>query len=91
MSNYTPGPWQVGDLSPKTIYKGDISFAEVYIEGVSQERKAQAHANARLMAAAPELLEALKEMLETLEIFDLSFDCMHQAWQAIAKAEGGAE
>ena len=53
MSNHTPGPWKVNHGSVYTIDDKPItgSFAT--------EREA----NARLIAAAPELLEALEDIL----------------------------
>jgi hypothetical protein len=46
-------------------------------------------ANARLIAAAPELLEALKVLVEAAEFSPLlcGFDALDRAHAAIAKAE----
>jgi len=50
----------------------------------------EAEANARLIAAAPDLLEALKEMLSVWEEDDPAYGAMHadKARAAIARAEG---
>jgi hypothetical protein len=88
MSKHTPGPW---------IYKGfvtdsDFSGWRVYlptryrrvitVEGTSA---GEADANARLVAAAPELLAALKGVLR---VADRKTDEFDAARAAIAKAEG---
>lgn len=59
-TKHTPGPWQV--LPPKegqpSITIAIPSNDAVYVAGSTKE------ANARLIAAAPELLEALEAMVE---------------------------
>ena len=63
MSKHTPGPWAVGSASGhiETANAWRMSIATCYnkdskADGVSKEEFA---ANARLIAAAPELLDAL--------------------------------
>lgn len=59
---HTPGPWHYQENSdPYTHIVRDS--AERYIGGCSQDSGGNAEANARLIAAAPELLEALKELV----------------------------
>ena len=91
MTKHTQGPWEIN--SGTTVYaqngiarlrrraalcKTDISSSE----GDTLEK---ARANARLIAAAPELLEALKELVGWLED-DIYF--LDKARAAIAKAKG---
>ena len=53
----TPGPWVVGgNEGNKLSVNADPYFVALVDEGNSQE------ANARLIAAAPELLEALQDL-----------------------------
>ena len=63
---HTPGPWDVqnalGDGPNKWIYADGLYVAEV--DGEREE----AEANARLIAAAPDLLTALKDAVEYLEL-----------------------
>jgi hypothetical protein len=62
--NHTPGPWKAVDVtSEKTLVyrridagKKNVGFAGSY----KQRDTTEAEANARLIAAAPELLEALE-------------------------------
>ena len=86
--SYVKGNWEVNGFEIQT--KGKETFiAEVY-----QENK-DAKANAKLIAAAPELLEACKELRQFLKDGDYinvsgreKFKAiMHQSQQAITKAE----
>ena len=98
MSNkHTPGPWTI------TVYPPDDDDAEdlcAYIDGNGTHvshcmppdgaNKELRDANARLIAAAPELLEALK-LIASAEnsALDLAY-CKGIARAAITKATGGA-
>ena len=57
MSNHTPGPWEVeyDELTEEWLVEWDHGWAAV--SGVMNGN------NARLIAAAPELLEALNDLL----------------------------
>ncbi|MBT9173470.1 MAG: hypothetical protein DDT21_01871 [Syntrophomonadaceae bacterium] len=64
MSNHTPGPWHVendlqydGGTIPYIVSETDVWIAKTNTFSTNVE------ANARLIAAAPELLEALKKLL----------------------------
>jgi hypothetical protein len=64
MNNNTPGPWQVKretDYAPAQVWADGRQLAEVY--GESRDAR---KANSQLMAAAPELLESLREALPLL-------------------------
>lgn len=58
MSNHTPRPW-IFDNEIGRIYTDTIPYEEWAVANVNIVR-AEAKANARLIAAAPDLLEALK-------------------------------
>lgn len=99
---HTPGPWtfsrwdQFGDTrfyvaqaqgAPYTPNYSDV--ATLIAETVSGERVRIQEANARLIAAAPELLEALKYMLEVCPAINNQGEEAHcKARAAIAKATG---
>lgn len=102
-SKHTPGPWhmdpeeitsgfrivpKIGDRGLAVAIQRDAAPA---IPGSGIDR-ATAEANARLIAAAPELLEALEEMVKAgeFEDWDGRCDCIAVARAAIAKATGGA-
>jgi hypothetical protein len=99
-SNHTPGPWIRVDQHP-------VSYTAVIVApsgeicslvgGYVHARLAEREANARLIAAAPELLEALEAILE---LEGEAVDCnlygtgeterqvFNQARAAISKARG---
>ena len=108
MSAHTPGPWigagpSFGDLLPR--YRTEIvtewededgevcSICELPFAHHDDENEA----NARLIAAAPDLLAALRVLLRDVEAVDAVADYglelqsgMYQAHKAIVKATGGA-
>ena len=93
MGQHTPGPWTVNDGE---IVGGGFVLGMVYgaISDVGSDH--ECHANARLIAAAPDLLAALKAMMDVQDSTD---DCWCddgvrpceacQCRAAIAKVEGG--
>ncbi len=91
--SHTPGPWKVHDEGhsyPWEIFpmEGGTLIARVSKEANTDITPEIAAANAHLIAAAPDLLEALKSILRSAEdIQGASFIAM-EASDAIAKAEG---
>ena len=92
MSKHTPGPWKV--ISEQTAREVEVfEVAEVARLRVTPDRSGDtfaiagdAYADARLIAAAPELLEALQDLCDTLGECGMT----EKARAAIAKAtEGG--
>ena len=69
MSKHTPGPWKIGAPPPngeQTIGTEAGMMVAVATTGVGMEEETLA--NARLIAAAPDLLEALIEMTNALDL-----------------------
>jgi hypothetical protein len=90
--SHTPGPWEVNHYRNYEGYS--ISAAKRgciaerwYPTELDEQENAEMADNARLIAAAPELLEALKGILA---ITDRKHDVWDKAHAAIAKATGGA-
>ena len=89
MSKHTPGPWIVDALR----YGYDISAPEArcLITTSSDPKMVWGaigrEADARLIAAAPELLEALESLLAQVEQYGHKPEC-DAARAAIAKAKG---
>lgn len=97
MSDYTPGPWHITRTARghrKTIrcerrlpnaIEGIAVANIVHACGFDEER-----ANAQLIAAAPELLEACKVALAYISTACRSTEIESLISEAIAKAEGKA-
>jgi hypothetical protein len=65
MSEHTPGPWKVQENAD--AYTHIVrSKTNAYICGCGQGSDGEDKANARLIAAAPELLEALNQVYDYL-------------------------
>lgn len=63
MSKHTPGPWEIDSGMRTAINKGGkhVAMVSFYKDGTPNSVDEIEHeANARLIAAAPEMLEALK-------------------------------
>lgn len=94
MSKHTPGPWESKSawLNPKDpmFYKADVVCGGIRIAQVAGVGEEAANANARLISAAPKLLEALETLVKMFE--QDHRDCEEwvqykKARQAIKKAE----
>lgn len=76
MSKHTPGPWTAHVPYPATnpryavtaSYPNGLTF-EVAVASMGDWSMAEARANATLIAAAPELLEALRGIVQELDEF----------------------
>lgn len=80
---YTPGPWKF------KYYSGTMDGAVIVFPDGSGILTPFKEEDARLIAAAPDLLEALKDLAgESKETFSHWPDLKNQVDAAIAKAEG---
>ena len=96
---FTKGPWAsednrdgVTEFYPKDRYPCMQPIASCYAKDVSEHAKEENRANARLIAAAPELFDALKAIYE-IDVPDAEWSptlekCFGVALDAIAKVEG---
>ena len=102
---HTPGPWVLDDKT-RAVTWGDVSFSAPFGAGgfviashsvstlptyQSDRLTPEHHANARLIEAAPELLEAcetLATLLDTDDWIATGRLAVKQAQAAIAKARG---
>ena len=63
-TEHVVGPWLVGSYDDGVVFGGDAYAIARLIEPIDRPHaKARADANARLIAAAPDLLSALRGML----------------------------
>lgn len=97
-AKHTPGPWVLDwNVSRIDVFSSDsaVMVASVRRSAMSEGIDSQARANARLIAAAPDLLAALVEVTDRLDAFSVSANlntrlALETARAAIAKATGGA-
>jgi hypothetical protein len=82
MSAHTPGPWTVDRIAVLDEFSKAVALA------VPRSMEYCTYANARLIAAAPELLEALKAALPWIETCEEGEEATRIGWAAIAKATG---
>ena len=90
---HAPGPWT--DDGPGIIHDRDARIIACLSNDAGDERPAwtddEVEANGRLIAAAPELLEALKRLVQRAKLTKPSstmVPLIEDAEDAIAKAEG---
>ena len=69
MKKHTAGPWIV-DESHEVDHQHLVWAEDVIIAEVCEDQHNQGEANARLIASAPDLLEACREALNVLEDWD---------------------
>jgi hypothetical protein len=88
MSKHTPGPWNVSECG--SIEFADGFLGEAYDFNGTTKTDLPMMANARLMAAAPELLEALKELYNASLVMEQPrfYKALAEAKKVIAKIEG---
>lgn len=94
-AQHTPGPWEFGsgdnyyvraDAYPKNFpHRFESDDLGDYLAYVGNRTHDFGKANARLIAAAPELLEALRAVISVADRKTVEFDL---ARAALAKAEG---
>ena len=104
-TKHTPGPWHVGHLGSESSCQCRSVVDEGYAGGIctvhvdngklvgeggnDAPSRDEAVANMHLIAAAPDLLEALRQMLVNSESDGKEYrDCHKKALSAISKAEG---
>lgn len=90
MPEHTPGPWIVTDEHPNnpTIRRrGEYALASTYPQrGPDGIAAHDADANARLIAAAPDLLAACKGLLQFIKTFNVGGDWCQRNYPAVKAA-----
>lgn len=88
-TTYTPGPWQVNSFDPLQVCDADGERRGCAPIATTHGRAAEARANARLIASAPALLEALAALVNysNLGAYERAA-AMKAARAAIAAATG---
>ena len=102
-SKHTPGPWEVFDDVEGCEFPGIDNAGESIVlcgsifddGGIRGDTKEERLANARLIAAAPDMLEAIEETLQSVvmnrmyDTIEISRDAIELLRAALAKAKGG--
>lgn len=98
MSKHTPGPWNCmrASAAGREIITSEVSPVDVCVLSHFNKSAAEIDANARLIAAAPDLLEALENLLCLYKMgkpnhFGDNLQPVIDAKAAIAKATGEQE
>ena len=93
MGSHTPGPWH-RNIPPAarypTVWSGRNKHV-AYVKTSADLTPEEIEANITLIAAAPDLLEALKGCLPQLELGNCEAEHIKAAHAAIAKAESPAQ
>jgi len=101
-TQHTPGPWRLSSGDETEIFSGAKPVARAHCGGLTSVKLPEAEANARLIAAAPEMLAALQALTITARTFrnvpkeeqewtpydDAALD---NAYAIIARAQGAAQ
>lgn len=89
MNKHTPGPWEVktNSIGNPTVESSSSMFIICHTPLATNETRC----NARLIAAAPEMLEALEHIIQTPEYSHLYPGTKELAEAAINKARGGTK
>jgi hypothetical protein len=102
MSEHTPGPWTIspacGDFVVPQLdgFPSGVAAVAVALRGAPNRSEEEVGANARLIAAAPELLDALKNLMHAehapyrgpLQYDSVREDAWDRARAAVARAAG---
>ena len=64
---HTPGPWDVEPKGSRHFVDGADGLTVAYLDRAGVRERSEIEANARLIASAPELIEALEAVLPDLE------------------------
>jgi hypothetical protein len=93
--SHAPGPWHVSPRSKYTVRSKDYYICKVMKSKIDPSLNVAAEADARLISAAPELLEALESFVVlykqgqlVIESDDGNDPVVAKAVTAIAKATG---
>jgi hypothetical protein len=84
MSEHTPGPWALSDISRDMIYDLNGDLFALIIKGESDKTKLE---NAYVISAAPDMLAVLKKIRD----YHVNHHVLFEIDAAIAKATGETE
>ena len=91
MNKYTPGPWEIDDQlppNPRSVIARTVGRRAISGNTVGPHDSLDDDSNARLIAAAPDLLELLKEAQIRIFRLDGNSDLYRRICLVLCKAEG---
>lgn len=88
MPKHNPGPWEWVNCNSPTWRHRLLSDDGHWVFEPTGKLDEELEANMRLIAAAPELLEALRFLVGYIRAGDASFEELHQAESLLARIEG---
>lgn len=94
MSKHTKGPWERSEKYGVALirdHKDKLLVCTVRTYPSCNYLEPEMHANARLIAAAPDMLECLKQALHIVTKLDPSFNGAIRHWKKIIKKAEGNE
>mgnify|MGYP001617764458 CR=1 FL=1 len=89
-AQHTPGPWTVEPEPDGWSVTTNVYFLATVYFGHEGPKDTEASANARLIAAAPDLLAALQNVVRCIEAEGCNHVAIEGAHAVIAKAEASA-
>jgi hypothetical protein len=94
MSKHTPGPWSIS-IGGNYICGDSLRWRETIICEVNMDHK-RARANARLIAAAPDMLEACEQLIADADVRRGAYmyadsNVLDMIRAILARVEGGAK
>lgn len=91
MNNHTPGPWMIADEDSPLIIGVDSScyVAQVFTRTENGNLRDNYMADINLIASAPDLLQALKDLVEAANSGTIFASAINNATHAIAMATRG--
>lgn len=91
-TEHTKGPWEIETKGSRHFIDGADQLTVAYVDRAGVRDRQEIEANARLIAAAPELLAALKAIADYVAVMHghRGGDISQYAIAAINKAEGRA-
>lgn len=92
MSKHTPGPWEVSKMTPVRVDTQDGSIVVNWTCNKDDGKTDRlAEANARLIAAAPLMYEALEEVVGAFADGEVDSHIIEIARAALQAAKGGGD
>lgn len=88
MSKHTPGPWEIDEANPEMVTAGEYYICDCDGDFYQDLEQSEYEANACLIAAAPDMLEALIKCYKHIKNDMTVRGIVVEAKEAIERATG---